>query len=378
MAIFYDLPNENNNDIDVYAILRSQFLVASKKKAQLIERLKHIVDPGEVRFYKKKVKYTPKGSIVPKIYEYNCHYLRYSKVQKDKHGIDKVRFFTRFLTNREYEKTKKECVLYKYLKESLDYVSKLAEITKAFLLSSFYHHPDSIPDFVEEETNVTTELNKAISCRMWHLEHRAVYAPEKYKCLDNTDLLFMSRGELLLHDAFLHCGLTPQYETVLKFDDTEQIDLDNYIFSQPVTKYYYPDFKCCCAGQTYYFEYFGMMNDPAYFNEACKKIEAYTRNGIVPGYNFIAFCSCDPSAFHVKPVMRVLEKIVSGRTFIETNNLHDLPGIVLLDNAGSFRLPEHLVNFIAEKAANFIPKKHKYKSTIIEGCSRIISKKDSK
>jgi hypothetical protein len=54
MAIFCDLPIMDNEKIDVYAILRTQYLSACKKKHQIQQRLANMIDPGQIRFYKKR------------------------------------------------------------------------------------------------------------------------------------------------------------------------------------------------------------------------------------------------------------------------------------------------------------------------------------
>jgi len=378
MAIFCDLPIMDNEKIDVYAILRTQYLSACKKKHQIQQRLANMIDPGQIRFYKKRVKYTPKGCDEPRIYEYNQHYLRFDKVIKDENGHNKTHHITRFLTNKEYEDTKRESVLYRYLSESLKYIIDLIDSTRKFILSSFYYHPDNIPDLFEEELNTVQELERATECRQWHATQRASYSQEKYKCMDSFDTGFMSRGELLLHDAFIQCGLTPQYETKLELDDITASDDLEYEFGSVKlpSKVYYPDFKCSCGGKTYYFEYFGMMNDPVYFKDACKKIEVYLRNGIVPGHNFIAFCSGDYSAIRMKPVFRTLKHIVSGRNLLQKNNISKMPGIIKLDNINNWKLPLELTKAIKYESSKYISQKHKFKSSIKAFANNIL-KKDS-
>ena len=103
MAYFSDLPIDNNATIDVYALLRTQFLSAIKAKREIENRLKGMTDPGEIRFYIKRVKYTPKGASKPRVYEYNCHYIRTEEKVLDKKNREKTRHSTRFLKNDKYE-----------------------------------------------------------------------------------------------------------------------------------------------------------------------------------------------------------------------------------------------------------------------------------
>lgn len=351
MAIFFDLPDSRNAIDDVYALLRAQLLSAAKTSFRITSLLKGMVDPGQIRFYKKYVKYKPKGSQTTRVYEYNSHYLRYSENVVDKKGNVKVRYYTRILPNDEYEKIEKESNLFRYLSLSLRCVDDILEKTKELLQSSFYYNPNDYPDIDSEISLAVCAEKDSEDSRRWHIENRVCYSPEKYKCIDLHSLPFMSRGELLLYEAFAHCGLSPKYEAPLQISGPRHAG-----------KTYYPDFTCECNGKTYYFEYFGMMNDPAYFADACRKIEDYTRHGLVPGHNFIAFCSGDSSAINLEVVVKVLQKIVSGQSLLEKDNYISMPGIVRLDSISSWSLPQDLCNIIAEESKRFIPKKHKTKS----------------
>ncbi len=351
MAIFFDLPDSRNAIDDVYALLRAQLLSAAKTSFRITSLLKGMVDPGQIRFYKKYVKYKPKGSQTTRVYEYNSHYLRYSENVVDKKGNIRTRYFTRILPNEEYEKIQRDSNLFRYLSVARECVNNILDRTKALLLSSFYYNPNDYPDIDSEISLAVCAEKDSEDSRRWHIENRVCYSPEKYKCIDLHSLPFMSRGELLLYEAFAHCGLSPKYEAPLQISGPRHAG-----------KTYYPDFTCECNGKTYYFEYFGMMNDPAYFADACRKIEDYTRHGLVPGHNFIAFCSGDSSAINLEVVVKVLQKIVSGQSLLEKDNYISMPGIVRLDSISSWSLPQDLCNIIAEESKRFIPKKHKTKS----------------
>ena len=41
------------------------------------------------------------------------------------------------------------------------------------------------------------------------------------------------------------------------------------------------------AGEYYYWEHFGMMDNPEYASPACRKIKTYCDNGIIPSINLI-------------------------------------------------------------------------------------------
>ena len=361
MTYFSDLPLDNKIPVDVYALLRTQYLTAVKTKREIENHLCGMKDPGEIRFYKKRVKYTPKGESTPRIYEYNCHYIRCEKIVYDGEKKKKTRHFTRFLKNSEYEELKQESGLYHFLTTQLEDIKKIIHRVKNMIISNFYHHPDDIPDLIEEETLAYKEIDRHKENRDLHKFDRYAWSSDKYKCADGNNEAFMSRAELLIHDAFLHCGLTPQYETKLKIDHTTtDPDLGTIIDS---SKVFYPDFKCTCNGKTYYIEYFGKMNDPSYYNDACRKLEDYANNGIVPGHNFIALCSGDSSAIQMEPAIQVLRQIVSGRTLLQSSNLDTLPGIIRLDTLNNWAFPTSIKKLIIRRAKKFIPKHHKYKSS---------------
>lgn len=361
MAYFSDLPIDNNATIDVYALLRTQFLSAIKAKREIESRLKGMTDPGEIRFYKKRVKYTPKGASKPRVYEYNCHYIRTEEKVLDKKNREKTRHSTRFLKNDKYEEKKQASALYHFLKGQLEDVIKMINRVKKMILSGFYHHPDDIPDLIEEEELVYKEMSRSDDSREDHLSQRYAWASDKYKCINKNAEAFMSRGELLLHDAFLECGLTPQYETRLELSQTDK-DPESGL-SYTYEKVFYPDFKCTCAGKTYYIEYFGKMNDPAYFKDACEKLRFYAKNGIIQGYNLIAFCSGDSSAIQIEPAIRALRQIAAGRSLLTKSNINELPGIIHLDTADSWSFSTKFKQFIANSAKKYLPKRHKYKSS---------------
>lgn len=51
----------------------------------------------------------------------------------------------------------------------------------------------------------------------------------------------------------------------------------------------YPDFtiRHPRTGEFFYWEHFGRMDDPAYSQKACSKLQAYTSNGILPSVHLI-------------------------------------------------------------------------------------------
>ena len=72
------------------------------------------------------------------------------------------------------------------------------------------------------------------------------------------------------------CGLNK-----IPFHYEEKLILDGIML--------YPDFvmRHPFTGQYFYWEHFGMMDNPDYCNHACDKIKLYCRHGIIPSVNLI-------------------------------------------------------------------------------------------
>ncbi len=82
-----------------------------------------------------------------------------------------------------------------------------------------------------------------------------------------------SKSELLIDTSLYHHKIPFRYENQLK--------INNQIF--------YPDFTIRHPqnGKTYYWEHFGMMDDPSYARNAFSKMQFYSENGIIPDINLI-------------------------------------------------------------------------------------------
>ena len=82
-----------------------------------------------------------------------------------------------------------------------------------------------------------------------------------------------SKSEAII-DMFLYNNKIPfQYECALQLDET--IIYPDFTIRHPKT------------GTFYYWEHFGMMDDPNYCRNACLKMQTYTSNGIIPTVHLI-------------------------------------------------------------------------------------------
>lgn len=74
-------------------------------------------------------------------------------------------------------------------------------------------------------------------------------------------------------------------------------------------KIYWPDFSLLHPFTTerYYWEHFGMMDNPEYANKACLKIKEYTSNGIIPGINLITTFETKDKPLTSDTVKRIID-----------------------------------------------------------------------
>lgn len=102
---------------------------------------------------------------------------------------------------------------------------------------------------------------------------RNVKYPEQLIFKASSGNCVRSKSEMMI-DMFLHINKIPfRYECALQLGEIT----------------IYPDFtvKHPMTGDIYYWEHFGMMDDPKYCKNACSKLQLYTSNGIIPSIHLI-------------------------------------------------------------------------------------------
>lgn len=75
----------------------------------------------------------------------------------------------------------------------------------------------------------------------------------------------------------------------------------------------YPDFtlRHPRTGDTYYWEHFGLMDNPAYCRTMANKLELYTKNGIIPSINLITTYETDNHPLSPETINRTIETYFS-------------------------------------------------------------------
>ena len=103
-------------------------------------------------------------------------------------------------------------------------------------------------------------------------EHNTMY-PEQLVHTSGSGNKVRSKSEFMI-DMYLYTNMIPfRYECPLRFGETT----------------IYPDFtiRHPKTGEFYYWEHFGLMDNPNYVKNAYSKMQLYTNHGIIPTVNLI-------------------------------------------------------------------------------------------
>ena len=119
------------------------------------------------------------------------------------------------------------------------------------------------------------------------------YHPEKLIHRTASGRYVRSKSEAII-DMFLFLNKIP-------FHYEEKLVLGRGIM--------YPDFtiRHPKSGKVFYWEHFGMMEDPEYVREAARKIKRYSLNGIIPGINLITTYETEQSPLSTEMVEKIIE-----------------------------------------------------------------------
>ena len=100
-------------------------------------------------------------------------------------------------------------------------------------------------------------------------------SPENLKVPTVTGEFVRSKSERAIYNLLRHANLPFRYECALELEHAKRTN--------------YPDFTILNPnnGKTYYFEHFGMIDDPEYQRDFLNKLRTYLNNGIYPGVNLI-------------------------------------------------------------------------------------------
>ncbi len=82
----------------------------------------------------------------------------------------------------------------------------------------------------------------------------------------------------------------------------------------------FPDFtiRDITSGQVFYYEHFGMMDNPEYCHAAFKKLEVYANHGIIPGFNLITTFETKDHKLSFPMIQDALRPLLSNVPYISS------------------------------------------------------------
>lgn len=122
-------------------------------------------------------------------------------------------------------------------------------------------------------------------------EHNQQYVEQRIHKTSSGNLV-RSKSEAII-DMLLSINKVPfRYECALHLRGT--VIFPDFTIRHPIT------------GKYYYWEHFGMMDEPAYCNSACDKLKLYAGKGILPGLNLILTCETKANPLSTETVERTI------------------------------------------------------------------------
>lgn len=165
-----------------------------------------------------------------------------------------------------------------------------------------HHHPESgkaenlltnspgyrellSPYFQTKSKSISAWLNEPYQTNTSHPEHL------KHKSVIGSYV--RSKSESLILSALHHHHIPFRYECMLELG--YQSLCPDFTLLHPKTL------------EIYYWEHFGMIDDPEYAKKACQKIMTYTANGIYPSVNLILTWETDEQPLNAEMIEKIIE-----------------------------------------------------------------------
>ena len=129
----------------------------------------------------------------------------------------------------------------------------------------------------------------------------------------DTPLLLTARGErvrskseVIIADTLFHHNIPYRYEFPLTLKRTD-VDRSADAYGSTVTLH--PDFLCLNTRTRaeFFWEHFGLMDDPAYSKNAAGKLRLYTENRILPGRNLIITMETQTEPLSTRTIDQTIE-----------------------------------------------------------------------
>ena len=118
-----------------------------------------------------------------------------------------------------------------------------------------------------------------------------------------------SKSEVIIADTLFRYNIPYRYEFPITLKRSNSADIRRD-FGRSNTLY--PDFLCLNTRTRteFYWEHFGLMDDPAYSNNAAGKLRLYTENGILAGRNLIITMETQTEPPSIKALEKLIEEFL--------------------------------------------------------------------
>lgn len=151
------------------------------------------------------------------------------------------------------------------------YLSKSSDFSPG--LSFFEHHPEHQRLLSKALQSSFSTLSKELAIWASASYETNPSHPEQLSCTSISGHLLRSKSEVIIDTALCTNKIPFRYECILTLD----------------SKTFFPDFTIRHPenGSFFYWEHFGMMDSPAYSQNAFSKLQIYACHGILPTVNLI-------------------------------------------------------------------------------------------
>ena len=240
----------------------------------------------QINLLKSKIKTLPDGQF---ICTRNGNYYKWYKIDGGKHiYIPKAnRKLAEQLAAKKYLTLLLEDLLHE--KRAIDFYLKhhRTDMGKSYRLLT------DMPEYKELLSPFFTPLSQELLDWMNSpYEHNAKH-PEQLVHKTCSGKFVRSKSEAMIDMALYTNKIPFRYECALELGQTKV----------------YPDFtiRHPKTGKTYYWEHFGLMDDPAYYKNAYSKLQFYTSMGIVPSIQLITTFETKETPLSLEIVEKTVE-----------------------------------------------------------------------
>lgn len=141
------------------------------------------------------------------------------------------------------------------------------------------------PQFTPLSTELSLWMNSPYECNPSH--------PERLIYKSTSGNMVRSKSEMMIDMLLLQYQIPFRYECALVLENT----------------ILYPDFtiRHPTTGEYYYWEHFGLMDQPAYASNTISKLRLYTENNLLPGIHLITTYETLEHPLDMDMVVKIIE-----------------------------------------------------------------------